>query len=127
LQLQTESVIANADELRGIPIPFRVIDEEGDLVEVVLQWRREGEDFPELPGDQAALDALLADPVQRADQPESEASSGLSPYLRFGHVSPHEVLQGRRALRAHVPAARARLGLKSRLGGYPNRIGKRHS
>jgi deoxyribodipyrimidine photo-lyase len=26
------------------------------------------------------------------NQPESEASSGLSPYLHFGHVSPHEVL-----------------------------------
>ena len=26
------------------------------------------------------------------NQPESEASSGLSPYLHFGHLSPHEVL-----------------------------------
>jgi hypothetical protein len=66
VQLFTELVLSNPDERRGIPVPFKVFDEESDLVEVILQWRRPDEDFPGLPGDPAALDALLADPVQRA-------------------------------------------------------------
>jgi hypothetical protein len=66
LQLLTELVVTNPDERRGIPVPFRVFDEEGDLVEVVLQWRWPDEDFPDLPTNQAALDAILADPAQRA-------------------------------------------------------------
>ncbi|MFN0007869.1 MAG: deoxyribodipyrimidine photolyase [Planctomycetota bacterium] len=44
-----------------------------------------------------ALKRFLADGLERygaeRSQPESDASSGLSPYLHFGHVSPHEVLQ----------------------------------
>ena len=57
VQFDTGPVILNPDKRRGIPIPFRLIDEEGDRVDVVLQWRREGEVFPELPSDVAALEA----------------------------------------------------------------------
>jgi len=63
VQLDSGPIITNPDERRGIPIPFRVIDEEGDMVEVIFQWRREDEGFPELPTDDAALDAILADPI----------------------------------------------------------------
>jgi hypothetical protein len=67
VQLQNDAVIANPDERRGIPIPFRVIDEEGDLVEVIFQWRHEGEEFPSLDRDgdgeieNAEVDEILAD------------------------------------------------------------------
>jgi hypothetical protein len=84
VQLQNDAVIANPDERRGIPIPFRVIDEEEDLVEVIFQWRREGEEFPELPRDDAALDAILADPEQRREH------HVCTPYPRYakGRVIP---------------------------------------
>ncbi|NOT31815.1 MAG: VCBS repeat-containing protein [Planctomycetes bacterium] len=68
VQLLNDAVISNPDELRGIPVPVRVIDEEGDLVQLVMQWRREGEAFPDLPADVAGLDALLADPAQRREK-----------------------------------------------------------
>ena len=67
VQLDSGPLILNPDERRGIPIPFRVIDEEGDLVEVIFQWRREGEEFPSLDRDgdgkieNAEVDAVLAD------------------------------------------------------------------
>ena len=66
VQLQNDLVVTNPDERRGIPVPFRVIDEEGDLVEVIFQWRRENEEFPELP--EAELDAILADPIRRREK-----------------------------------------------------------
>jgi hypothetical protein len=71
VQLDSGPLILNPDERRGIPIPFRVIDEEGDLVEVIFQWRREGEEFPSLDTDgdgkveNAEVDAILADEVLR--------------------------------------------------------------
>ncbi|NOT31869.1 MAG: hypothetical protein HOP15_15595 [Planctomycetes bacterium] len=68
VQLFNDAVLANPDERRGIPVPFRVIDEEGDVVETIFQWRREGEEFPELPTDMAALDAILAHPVRRQEK-----------------------------------------------------------
>jgi hypothetical protein len=67
VQLDSGPLILNPDERRGIPIPFRVIDEEGDLVEVIFQWRREGEEFPALPRDMAQLDAILGDPELRQE------------------------------------------------------------
>jgi deoxyribodipyrimidine photo-lyase len=44
----------------------------------------------------AVLDAFLADRLARyADRshPDSDSSSGLSPWLHFGHLSPHEVFR----------------------------------
>ncbi len=32
-------LFTNPDTLRGIPLPYKVIDEEGDLVRVLFQWR----------------------------------------------------------------------------------------
>src|SRR5262245_9848182 len=67
VQLDSGPLILNPDERRGIPIPFRVIDEEGDLVEVIFQWRHEGEEFPSLDRDgdgkieNAEVDEILAD------------------------------------------------------------------
>lgn len=44
-----------------------------------------------------ALERFLAERLSRyadgRNHPDEEASSGLSPYLHFGHVSPHQVLQ----------------------------------
>lgn len=54
---------SSPDERRGIPLPFRVSDEESDEVEVLFQWSPEGEDFPAL--EAAELDAILADPALR--------------------------------------------------------------
>src|SRR5262245_15244225 len=79
VQLENDLVVTNPDERRGIPVPFRVIDEEGDLVEVLFQWRLEGEEFPDLPRDAAALDAILAAPVLRRE------NHVCTPYPRFAH------------------------------------------
>src|SRR5262245_54851629 len=73
VQLDSGPLILNPDERRGIPIPFRVIDEEGDLVEVIFQWRHEGEEFPSLDMDgdgkveNAEVDEILADEVLRQE------------------------------------------------------------
>ncbi len=84
VQLLNDAVIASSDERRGISVPCRVVDEEGDPVQLILQWRREGEAFPALPEDGAALDALLADPAQRREK------RVCTPYPRFaqGRVQP---------------------------------------
>lgn len=74
VQLQNDAVVSNPDERRGIPIPFRVIDEEGDEVEVLFQWRREGEEFPSLDSDgdgeieRSELEGILADPLLRRER-----------------------------------------------------------
>src|SRR5262245_35446971 len=73
VQLDSGPLILNPDERRGIPIPFRVIDEEGDLVEVIFQWRHEGEEVPSLDMDgdgkveNAEVDEILADEVLRQE------------------------------------------------------------
>ncbi len=84
VQLFNDLVITNPDERRGIPIPFRVIDEEGDQVEVIFQWHRESGEFPELPTDNAALDAILADPVLRREKHICTAY----PHFAHGRVLP---------------------------------------
>jgi deoxyribodipyrimidine photo-lyase len=56
------------------PVPFRGGEQAG---------RQELRDF---------VDLRLAGYGQDRNRPEEAASSGLSPYLHFGHVSPHEVL-----------------------------------
>ena len=40
------------------------------------------------------LDARLSDYDEDRNRPDQQGSSGLSPYLHFGHVSPHELLRG---------------------------------
>ncbi len=40
------------------------------------------------------LDERIERYVDDRNQPESDAASGLSPYLHFGHVSAHEILDG---------------------------------
>jgi deoxyribodipyrimidine photo-lyase len=37
------------------------------------------------------LDRHLADYADHANEPDDDARSGLSPYLHFGHISPHEL------------------------------------
>jgi len=56
---------ATPDDRRGIPLPIRILDPEGDSVRVVVQWREPFGTFPELPADPGALDAILSDPNQR--------------------------------------------------------------
>ena len=56
---------ATPDERRGIPVPLRLLDAEGDGVRVVFQWRTPFGSFPALPSSRAAVEAVLADPVQR--------------------------------------------------------------
>jgi VCBS repeat protein len=54
---------ASSDARRGIPLEVRVVDEESDPVRLVFQWKRPGEAFPSLPSDEAAVAAILQDPV----------------------------------------------------------------
>lgn len=66
VQVQEGAFLANPDSLRGIPVPFRVLDEESDPVTVVFQWRREGESFPALPETPVQIETILASPELRA-------------------------------------------------------------
>jgi hypothetical protein len=59
------SFFANPDQRRGIPIPFTVLDDEGDAVQVVFQWRLSGEPFPALPEDPAELALVLGSASER--------------------------------------------------------------
>ncbi len=65
--LDAGSVLTNSDRKRGIPVPFSIIDPEGDDVLVVMQWRRSGEGFPDLDADPVVMSTILADadPAQR--------------------------------------------------------------
>ncbi len=56
--------VFNPDVRRGIPVPFSVQDDEEDVVDVVFQWTRSGEEFPEL-GSAADLRRALADAEER--------------------------------------------------------------
>lgn len=60
-------LILNPDQRRGIPIPFRVYDDESDPVTVLVQWTRKGEAFPVLPTTRSEMLGLLEDPAM-ADQ-----------------------------------------------------------
>ena len=107
LQLHADALLANPDSVRGIPVPFTMIDEESDDVTVVFQWRREGEAFPELPDDPAMIEAIAADEGQRrqyhvcAPYPlELEGSAtpidGTHVRLpgfteRYSHIQPNEI------------------------------------
>jgi hypothetical protein len=64
--LENDIFISNPDERRGIPVPFRVFDDESDVVEVILQWRYRGEEFPPLA--ESEIDAVLADPELRIER-----------------------------------------------------------
>jgi FG-GAP-like repeat len=65
VQINGSAFFSTPDGRRGIPVPFRTFDAEGDPTRVVFQWRRPLEAFPALPADRATLDAALTDPVVR--------------------------------------------------------------
>ena len=77
---------ATPDQRRGLPLPLRVLDPEGDTVRVVLQWRTPFGTFPTLPDDPASLTPILASPRQRrVYQIASEAPISFSgPVLPVG-------------------------------------------
>ena len=88
-----EAFLLTEDQVRGIPLSYRVLDSEGDPVRVVLQWRREDEaDFPDLgTSDVAALTELLRDPDYRREK------QVCSPYARFarGRIEPIDATRAR--------------------------------
>ena len=57
----------NDDVRGGIPVPFSVSDPEGDPVQIVMQWRRTTDAFPDLSGFSSdEILALAEDPAARA-------------------------------------------------------------
>jgi hypothetical protein len=70
---------ATPDQRRGIPLPIRVIDPEGDSVRVVVQWRTPFGTFPDLPTTPAGLAPILASSaLRRQYQIASEAPIAFS-------------------------------------------------
>ncbi len=61
LQFHEGEFLSNPDSVRGISVSFTVIDEESDEITVGLQWRREGESFPQLPNTPSEIEAILSD------------------------------------------------------------------
>lgn len=72
--LGADALFANPDARRGIPVPVRATDAEGDAVGVLVQWRASGQAFPALPTTAAELAALAADP---AAHPELQVATEL--------------------------------------------------
>jgi len=70
----------SAAELAALPIDHsvRVVDYRGGPLEA----RRRPRQF---------LEGHIADYSKAANHPDDNARSGLSPYLHFGHISPHEL------------------------------------
>ena len=66
----------------------------------------------------AFLREQLADYVERRNQPEADATSRLSPYLHFGHVSVHEVFAELARLEGWSPARLSPKGTGARTGWW---------
>jgi hypothetical protein len=66
VEIDGELFASNPDSRGGIPIPLTISDDEGDRVEVVVQWRKEGEEYPALPTDVDELRAVLDDAELRS-------------------------------------------------------------
>jgi len=66
--LNQDAFRADPTGIMGIPAPFGIVDFEPDLIQVVVQWKREGSGFeyPVLPETFDELVPLLADPAARA-------------------------------------------------------------
>ena len=63
--LNNDQLLFNPDRRRALPVAVELLDEEGDPVEFLLQWRRTNESFPALPEAVEELRSLLEDPVAR--------------------------------------------------------------
>jgi hypothetical protein len=68
--LDETSFVLNSDRRRGLPVPFRVIDQEpGEVVDVVFQWRHPEQSFDApplaLPASAAEIRELLRSPERR--------------------------------------------------------------
>ncbi len=71
--LNSANFVLNPDTRRGIPLAFEIIDgdeqtgEAAQEVTLVFQWRRANESFKNLPSGIDEIEAILADPTQRAE------------------------------------------------------------
>lgn len=65
VQLDIAEFLLNDDAQRTVPISLDIADPESDSVQLVLQWRRQGQEYPPLPQDLDTLASVLADPLQR--------------------------------------------------------------
>ena len=90
----------NPDEERGIPLPYTVIDEEGDPVRVLFQWRYEDDpDFVDLgTTDPDELAMLIDDPAfvseKRICTPFPAIARGHAFPVDATHVRLPELVQG---------------------------------
>ncbi|MBI1853248.1 MAG: VCBS repeat-containing protein [Planctomycetes bacterium] len=64
--LDGASFVTNPDRQRGIPVPYQVVDDDRDPVDLVFQWRRPSETIPTLMGTPNDIRTILADPALRA-------------------------------------------------------------
>ena len=85
-----------ADARRGIPVPYTAIDPEGDVVDPVFQWRREGQSFPPLPGTAQGIRDVLTDPKLRR---QFQIATEIPLYYegRLSYVTPSADPEGVRA------------------------------
>ncbi len=107
IQLGEGSLVANPDDRRGIPIPYTVIDDEGDPVRVLFQWRRQSEPgFPALgTTDPIELARLVEDPSfvreKHICMPFPAYSTGRAMHIDATHVRLPEVQQSESRLLAN--------------------------
>jgi deoxyribodipyrimidine photo-lyase len=79
-QVSAKFLDGDSAELAALPIDHsvRVVDYRGGPATARKRLRQ-------------YLDRHLANYTEAANQPDENARSGLSPYLHFGHISPHEL------------------------------------
>ncbi len=87
-----DGFVGNADARRGIPISYRVFDEEGDPVRLLFQWKRDQEEYADLGAtDLSELLSSFGDPAWLRQM------RVCVPYARFaeGHGVPEGSLRMR--------------------------------
>jgi hypothetical protein len=94
--LQGEGFVNNSRNRGVIPIPFQVIDPEGDPVRVAVQWTPDGQPFPSLPATAAGLLDLLDNPSKASDRKLAQIATQYLPRVEgrvgtLAGLSPTEV------------------------------------
>ena len=68
---------AEFGEPAAIAVPFDVFDADAEAVRVVVQWKRTGESFAELPTSVEALTSLLDDPLRTGERAARQIATEL--------------------------------------------------
>lgn len=67
-ELEVDPLLFGKKDRGNIPVPFRLYDDESDVLRVAVQWRAAFEQYPELPSTPDDLRDLLDNPLRAKDR-----------------------------------------------------------